>query len=724
MPVTPITTDLSTIFASLPVATIKTASSLAGPWTTRANLYLDSLRDTVAPAIGQAKFTYHYGKILQPGGTTYGTVTPIDIEGLYVWINQTHDDVDIEDPDDWYGIVEVDERTPHGAVDGVSSGIQQLTAYSIERIAEKYIMATATIENSAGSAIIEITQGLSFNADSRGEMSGHGNRSTNTYAGDGDEPDAYVFSYQERGQAQWSAEDAVNYLLTHVAPKMLPDVHWYLDVASGNLDWNPRGNVGTDRQTFKSVLDALISRQRGVGYYFAFSPDEVKPAITVTVFSYSDSDITMPDGSQFDENPNQFSIDFEQAFDITNCKLTNTKTSQFNRVIIEGAHRTSTCSLRVDDESAELVPDWIAADETDFAAGASAEAWYAALNREDKNRANKTSRSDDKFAAVYRRFRVSNAWSLTSVDPLTPAMQTPVFPALETEIGGGFVDPAEDDPTWIEGLKLLDRLPLRERYDYSDTHIGDDDWTTTADVDNEPPFLQPFTFMQTNVPKTDDWQLLDKVDGDVQEKPGKRKWSINTKPEQDRAAIVLDVTNGPQQFFAKTDFAASTPAVYDKDDDPSAHYGLDWSDAWVTLTLEHHERCRIEYPISSPATGEQLRVLRISRPDCRLDYVVPNTVVGVVNGALQQTDGGFVRDDRERLGNEARAAALWYGRTRQTLDLTFKQIRRIVGKGDLIVDVGATYQKTAVNSVVTAITYDRNSITTQWETSYMELDLA
>lgn len=143
----------------------------------------------------------------------------------------------------------------------------------------------------------------------------------------------------------------------------------------------------------------------------------------------------------------------------------------------------------------------------------------------------------------------------------------------------------------------------------------------------------------------------------------------------------------------------------------------------MTLTFESTERAKYEVVIDTPAEGEQERVLRIQAPDCRLDYVVPNTVVAVENGALKQTNGGFVRDDRERLANFAEAAAVWYGRTRQTLDLTFKQVRKIVTIGDLIVDVGPTYQKTNVRSVVTAITYDLQNVTTQWETSFAELDM-
>ena len=141
------------------------------------------------------------------------------------------------------------------------------------------------------------------------------------------------------------------------------------------------------------------------------------------------------------------------------------------------------------------------------------------------------------------------------------------------------------------------------------------------------------------------------------------------------------------------------------------------------MTFEMTERARIERVISQPEAGELERVLRVQVQDCRLDYVVPNTVVGVKSGELQHSDGGFVRDDRLRLDTLCKAASTWYGKERQSLELTYKQVREIVQIGWLIVDVGSTYQKSAVNSVVTSIAYDIQNKSTSFQTSFAELDL-
>lgn len=840
MPVTVISTNLSTIFAAVPKQRVETAVALLGPWTLRENLYVDDVSESAAPSISEAHFTYHYGTIRQPDGTSFQTVVPLDIDGLFIhislrdwsvtdagtdlglWNANTNSPglatgigtlgdwyivsvdgaTDLDGTDswrvgqcvffdgthwkkgiEWYGIVEVDRRTPHGSIDGVSSGIQSITAYHLLRILEKATLDSSVVNgydpggslgtwdatanspllisgigadgdmytvDTAGSTYLDgiiswavndkvyfngsvwtkiteltrIGRGLTFNSDQRGEFMARGNRSATKFAGPdatAPVPESYVFSYRERAQNEWTAETAVKYLLTHFTPEALSSVKWLLSITSGNLNWNPKGSVETDRRSIKSVLDELISRHRGVGYYLSFLPSVTKPTITVTVFSYSDVDIVMADGTTFDQNPNQYSLDFEQAFDISSCTVENKRTTQFHRVIVEGDWRTSTCSLRIDKTSDEFIKDWSSGDEIEYMTAASAEAWYAALTREAKRDANRESRNGDKLNAVFKRFMLSDVWNGKN------ELFSYVFKAVDVEsvvAGGMFVVPNVNEATWNSGLQILDKLPLRERYDYSSDHILDEDWTTTAVITSEPPFLEPFAFIQTNSPRAGAWEMLDRINSSAAADPLKRKWYVNTKPHNDRAAIELDVQSGPQHFLAATDFAAGSPAAYSSDENPAKHLGLNWYQCWVTLTFELSERCRHERVISTPAAGEQERILRIRAHDCRLDYAVPFTVVGIVNGELQQTTGGFVRDDRKKLQNQTEAAALWYGNTRQTLNLAYKQVRTIANIGDLIVDIGSVYTKTDINSVVSSIIYDMSSITTRWETSFAEYDQA
>lgn len=785
-PPTTISTSNGTLFVDAPTVTVATCAIIDGDYAVIDHLYCDRIRISVAPAIGQAILTWNYGKFMAPGTTQFADVAPLSINGLFVRIEVQNNwatvgytnlgewDADENDPElesgigetrtfykvsvsgtteidginnwklgdfiyfdgttwqraaviRWYGIAEVDTLTPNGNSSGISSGRQTITCYDLKRLLEKEIVATAVIETAelAGSAIpdefITINRGLTFNMDERGNYKEHGNRSHERLQESGDDG-THVFSYEERGADEWSAQDAVEYLLHHHNPFTVEPT---LVVDSGDLSWNPKGGVKTDRRSVKAILDEMIARHRGVSYYIDFDGEQ----LSLVVFSFSDVDIEMPNGTTFTANPDQYSLDFEAAFDITSCSVSNLKTSQFHKIIVEGDWRTTTCTLSLHPPYKQLIGDWTEQEEDNYWVAASNNANYQTLNDKQKREANREARRQEKFKHIFSRFVLSSDWDLT-----TQLFNASVMPQLDLHNGNGaFLTDAEtgeviDCETWIAGLTLLDHLPLRERYDYSGDKIESREWQNTVeDLTTLPPFLEPFGFILTSASR---YELLDKLDSNSEEHgPKKRKWAVNTKVHHDRPAVTLDVIKGKQQFFAtrlwrdQYDLNRIRIVPFDVEDDPSKNDGLTFTDVYMTLTIEMTERARIERIISMPVTGEQERVLRIHVEDCRLDYVVPDTTVAIIKGKTVRSEGGFVRDDRQRLDTFAKAAEAWYGTERQTLDLTFRQIREIVSLGYLITDVGSTYQKTDINSVVTAITYDFLQQTTQFETSFIELDL-
>lgn len=896
---TVISTAVGSIFVSVPSCTLAFSDALVGPWSDEPNCYLDRLRIVAAPEIDQASATWHYGRVMQPGGTTFSDVTPLSVAGKFVrvtiennwdvgttnlgdWDAGTNNPslasgvgtegdfytvsatsgtpTDLDGVDDWevgdvlvfadgvwsrltaltwYGICATETLHPDGNAGGVSTGRQVLTIYGLLYLAERKQITSSILETVDGAETGDfhtINRGLSFNMDSRGEFSEHGNRSEDELAigltlqgswnadtnspslasGVGTEGDyylisesgstsldgltdwtandyivfrrdqwrhanadlGYVFSYRERGQSEWDAEQAVTYLLKKQNPWPVAAV---LDITSGNLDWLPKGGVDTDRRTVKAVLDDLIQRQRGVGYFVEFNATTEQ--VELKVFSFADVDIAMPNGTTLDANPNQYSLDFEASYDVSGCELNNTITTKYHKVVVEGDWRTVTCSLRLNQSASELDIDWTTAEQQAYFDGASRESWYAALGLKDKQSENEKARREDKFEHVFARFKVADDWDLKSRDPENTATETRVFEDLDTWNANGLFEDA-DCETWLSGLTITDHLPLRERYDYSGDHIEDKDWQdSVTDLTDRPPFRKPFSFILTNVPRFPTWELLDKIDGDAAA-PDKRKWHVRTKAHHDRAAVMLNVSSGQQHFIADNDWsfvgttnlgdwdaASNSPPLADGDgthgdyytstsdsttttidgvtnwkigdriyfktdvwkrapaatgagEHPTKNHPLDYASAWVTMTFEMSERAMIERSINIPSTGEQERVLRIPVRDCRLDYVVTNTVVGVTNGALQKSNGGFVRDDRERLDTFAKAASLWYGIQRQTIAISWKQIRNIVGLGSLITSVGPSYSKTAVNSVVTEMSFDLLAKQTSIATSYAELDLA
>ena len=215
-----------------------------------------------------------------------------------------------------------------------------------------------------------------------------------------------------------------------------------------------------------------------------------------------------------------------------------------------------------------------------------------------------------------------------------------------------------------------------------------------------------------------------------------RRWAVSVRALHHAPVIQINVSGGPQHFIALDQFSDPTTSLgilesgaVDERDDPETNGGLNFTDFQLTLSFEAQGYVTetVEIDRADAPRTRQKRELFIKLPDARLDYVVPNTVVAIENGErVYSESGGYVRDDRPRMKAIAKAAAQWYGTERQTLGLRFKQIRDIVRVGDLIVDVGETYNRQGVKTAVTAVGYDFSGAEpfTEIETSYADLDFS
>ena len=106
-----------------------------------------------------------------------------------------------------------------------------------------------------------------------------------------------------------------------------------------------------------------------------------------------------------------------------------------------------------------------------------------------------------------------------------------------------------------------------------------------------------------------------------------------------------------------------------------------------------------------------------------MDYVCPGTVVGVKDGILQTSNGGFVRDDRAYMKDLAYLAYQWYGVVRRAFSLTYHQLSTLFVPGMLITQIGSGATLESVRSVITKVGYDFRQGTTSIHTQYAELDV-
>jgi hypothetical protein len=266
-------------------------------------------------------------------------------------------------------------------------------------------------------------------------------------------------------------------------------------------------------------------------------------------------------------------------------------------------------------------------------------------------------------------------------------------------------------------LRFLDWLPLRTDYDY--TTVEDFEATSLTITSSQPNYLRPFAVGKIGSLY---YRMDDPGAGKATAetlKDGGRSWAASIRIQDDCPGLFIDVHGAPQHIIAEDEF---TPA--DTDDEEDADAQMDWKDIACTVFCEFDQHVEARYPSEELTTeADQVRELLIERPEYRLDYLTPNTVIGIDDaGALIQTDGGYVRDDRAAMQDIARSAYAWYGQTRKALTIVQNNLVCDHQVGELITSIGTAESPIEVNSVITKMFYDLRAGTVTVTTQYAELD--
>ncbi|HEY3965490.1 MAG TPA: hypothetical protein VGM05_13120 [Planctomycetaceae bacterium] len=763
-------------FAKFPRSTCYVSSKLGSDWTVQEYLYADRLKVCAAPDIDECVLSYRYGPAIRendskdnPSKPDPIVYPPLGLIGMYVKVVVAGAAQD-EDDLTWYGIIESDVRKVDGSTQEVFSpdnnetvprGTQEFHAHGLIRLLElTTVMSTIVNNTPTGDAPAPqngkwtIGHGLPFNGAARGEYDDRGNKATSA----DEDTDEFDFSEKPQGSNLWDAFDAATYLLTYNQPKdangdLVCD--WELDADPGALGWYDI-TTKTDGRSVKAILDELINRKRGVSYFVTYEEDaannegEGNGIATINVFTFLDSPIELAEGP-IAANENLKKLDFENAFDVE-AVLTNSVAQKFDRIVALGAFRTTTCTLPFAPSSNTIEPDWTTAEQQAYNDGASGDPGYSGLDNEKRYELNRKSRADLKLQHVYRRFRLAVGWpQWVQDDPSFPkyAVAPKIFDTGDgttfdgtMQDGGQFLDSMEQGadtlPLWTRGIHLEHHLPFKDRSDYSNENIADQSFdkpSAMLDDDGEPnyEYLKPFILFPVEIDQNgfQTYEFLDKLAERIHNTESPCHWSVHCKMLDHRPAFDLTVSGAQQHVIAATDFIGAA-GICEPAEDPRQNkmlFGLDYLDFSMTCTLRLQDRVQISRRATNedggsdtPVAGQVERVLYIQVPDARLDYVVPFTIVALQNGRpVQSTSGGYVRDDRARLTAIATAAAQWYGRPRQTIEITLKQIREVVKLGWLITDVGGNYS-IGVNTPITGISYDLLNGRTTFQTAFADLE--
>src|SRR5690606_9020256 len=109
--------------------------------------------------------------------------------------------------------------------------------------------------------------------------------------------------------------------------------------------------------------------------------------------------------------PDAYTLDYEQALDITEAVVSNLDITRFHDVIARGARRTSTFTFRLDYLSFDaFVKDWTGGEQSEYLDAASASPGYSVLAKYFQAQNNAAYRSDDRLRNVFRRFVMNPDW--------------------------------------------------------------------------------------------------------------------------------------------------------------------------------------------------------------------------------------------------------------------------------------------------------------------------
>lgn len=675
----------------------------AGGWLPLPESHCTEAAWCVSPTMPTATLVYDYGGVKNAGSPVYVIQTKLDILGWYVKVEM---ECEAASYMLWYGVVGHVEDHHYGIipVNGVAlaSGQQTLHCYGLEKLLDGDSIADSFIDvdNEAGEWVnlpITFNEGGRPNRNDRLFVGGFAN---------------YVFEGRSIGTSAtlrptaqyWNTLYIINYLLGCKSPVesfrtrnwRIPFTLFQLNALVPVMD---RPVVHQEGQTVLSILNRLLDRRRLRGFYVrvdvnvaGLGTDFVR--LIPVLFNAEDIDTGIDDTDFIvgNEHPINLVYDYNEN---TTAIVRKSNVAKYDRIIVRGARRTSTCTMWVDTDY--LQPAWTTTEEVAYETGASDEANYATWDLLEQQKRNAEVRAHESLSAVYSWFKIPDGWAGDVGDIASETLTHHVF----------IKDDGFAAPQYIHAVTCEPYLPLYEHVDYAGDEIADG----TAEAPKHKIYRQPLVafYMPTDLR----WvagnaiATLAEASGDADDEGTNVRWSASVRPQQDSRVIEVRVSGEQQHVIAATDF---TPLDEDRDlgDYDYADQGM-----VCTICLQENRYAEGQYP--ADGTGDSANIdVRVGHiiyagDAYRQDYVVPSTVVDIDDaGALVTTTGGYVRDDTDSLSAAARIAYEWWKQERVVITLVTTQITTYIPLGCLIETVGDwtvadNEHYETVNTVVTEV---------------------
>ena len=646
---------------------VRTREAWSDSWRTQRYVVALTAVASVAPDIGTATFRYSYGRVREIDKSSFRDYEPLDIEGHFIQIKIAGGGAVL-----WTGVVTQEGFDQEGEEAAEPSGDQAFSAQEMGAFLDRRAVAKGYVKVAVeGEEDTYEAEGIgwlpSFNRRYFMGLGLAGNRSSEKLAaaGGGFE-EAYAFAMD--GEA-WTQLDIVEYLLARLHP---PGIEFGLSGQYEELDY-VAGEQHLEGLSLWQALAHLIERRRGLGWLLEPGKDDEK--LYVHVFAtlgepISVGDVTIP------ANGEQVSMpDISDSALYSEARLELSTQTRYERVVAVGERIKVCCTLSVAEATLEAA--WSAAEEAAYKVGHTDPAGNSELN--DKER------QTDKFKRVYQAFRVPRDWDFLAgngtgldaelVDEEEVAWEPRlVVPSMQAD---GTIDEEEAATSWLGGKAFLRTLPLEK----------------PAEAEGAEPEYVPILAV-----------LKDPGTGKFVEASSIEENRMSVRPLDREMAIEVE-PSGVNHILGLNHFAeAGNPPT---DTAPV----FDWESLIATVAFESDEKLACYAQSERYETAAHPRVLMLDVERAEGWYIVPGTVTGVTEGALDRyVDGehenNLIRDDSARLRQAAALALAWYGEARAKMRLTWAEISGKISLGSYIKDVGDSVERREVGTVVTQKSWD------------------
>lgn len=694
-----------------------------GGWVNIPYLRVDKLK-IAANAYDECDLSYVIGSsVQQVGSVVLASYSPLSLKTKFVRVTIPTATGNIE----WVGYVATDNVKregvkAHGGVNKLEGRVQQIKAVGLEWFLDRKQITQAVIyipEFLGLGTEVTIERPMTFNGGLSGSphngVGTRGNRSDVTGPSG-----VHCFTDSFETAPLWTARQIVEHVVQFYCPKESGGNDAPCDFAlhgddTGFLDgFYP--TIASEGMTIYQILNKICSPQRGLVWWTEYT-ETLFPKLLIRVQSAAQAVVSLPGGGTLPANTKQNSLNFDADVDVRSVNLRQIGFRDYHKVVVRGARMTSTCTVGVGDGT--LVGDWSVltgpddpGTEKKYKEAAKNDADYAGLDDAKKKARNDAFRRADAFHRVYSCFRIPTTWDGKTGDG-GGGQKDYALPVLSPT--GSILGALAKS---VQGLRMLNTLRLKFGWDYSNPTTP----KSVAPPSSVAQMAPPFAFFKVAT-SPDRFQLADKMrqsDFAAGSKLYDAKTCYHPFMQQSVPGIRLVANGALPHVMAKTAWAAAPLP------EPSATVPeVDYSNLRATVCIEADAFCEGIYPTVGYPANTPLQTLMIDAgEEYRLDFLAANTITGLNNGLpIKSANAVVLRDDRKYLEDVAKLAYQWYQVNRFTMEVTYRQVLKVVELGMLITTIGSGATVQTINTVVSSLTYDVINGTTTVETEDATLDI-